>query len=65
MRMGNMSKLDGNESDQWFKAQIKLEHKILNRMQSLGMKPVYQGFAGFVPEAMKEVYPKVNITETK
>jgi alpha-N-acetylglucosaminidase len=65
MRMGNMSKLDGNESDQWFKAQIKLEHKILNRMQALGMKPVYQGFAGFVPEAMKEVYPKVNITETK
>ncbi|MCI2081824.1 MAG: alpha-N-acetylglucosaminidase [Bacteroidales bacterium] len=64
MRMGNMSKLDGNESEKWFKAQIKLEHKILGRMRGLGMKPLCQGFAGFVPEAMKEVYPNVDITET-
>lgn len=65
MRMGNMSALDGGMGDEWHEGQIKLQHKILKRMRSLGMAPVCQGFAGFVPKALKEHMPDVDITITK
>lgn len=65
MRMGNMSALGGGMDRKWHENQIELQHKIIDRMTELGMKPVYQGFAGFVPEAMKEHFPELNITETK
>lgn len=64
LRMGNMTELDGAPTAEWHEAQIALQHKILDRMRALGMKPVYQGFAGFVPKAMKEHYPGVDIIET-
>ena len=64
MRMGNMTGLDGAPSAAWHEAQIALQHKIVDRMRSLGMKPVFQGFAGFVPEAMKRHYPQVDLTTT-
>ena len=65
MRMGNMSQLDGAPSQAWHEAQIALQHKIVDRMRELGMKPVFQGFAGFVPKAMKEHYPEINLTTTR
>ncbi len=65
MRMGNMSGLDGAPSQEWHQAQIELQHKIIDKMKSLDMKPVYQGFAGFVPKAMKTHYPEINLTTTK
>ena len=65
LRMGNMSALDGGMSDEWHQGQIELQHKILDRMEALGMDPVFQGFAGFVPNAVKEVYPQVDLTVTK
>ncbi|MGN0189474.1 MAG: alpha-N-acetylglucosaminidase TIM-barrel domain-containing protein, partial [Candidatus Cryptobacteroides sp.] len=52
MRMGNMTQVDGGMSPQWHERQIALQHKIIGRMRSLGMSPVCQGFAGFVPEAL-------------
>lgn len=64
LRMGNMTGLDGAPTAEWHEEQIALQHKILDRMRALGMKPVYQGFAGFVPKAMKEHYPDVDIIET-
>ena len=65
MRMGNMSGLDGAPTAAWHKAQIALQHKIIDRMTALGMTPVYQGFAGFVPPAMKEHFPEIHLTQTK
>ncbi len=65
MRMGNMTAVDGGMSQEWHQEQIKLQHKIIDRMLSLGMTPVYQGFAGFVPKAVKEHYPEVDIMTTK
>lgn len=65
MRMGNMTAVGGGLGDKWQKDQIALQHKILDRMRSLGMTPVFQGFAGFVPKAMKEHFPEINLTETK
>jgi len=65
MRMGNMSELDGGLSQKWHDEQIALQHKIMDRMKALGMTPVCQGFAGFVPKAMKEHYPEINMTDMK
>lgn len=65
MRMGNMTQLDGAPSATWHEAQIALQHKILDRMRELGMNPVYQGFAGFVPKGMTRLYPTTGLTEAK
>ena len=65
MRMGNMTKVDGGMSQEWHDSQIALQHKINDRMLALGMTPVYQGFAGFVPKAMKQHFPSCDIITTK
>ena len=57
MRMGNISHIDGGMSAQWHENQIRLQHKMTGRMRELGMTPVIQGFAGFVPDAVAEHYP--------
>lgn len=64
MRMGNISGIDGPMPEEWHNDQIVLQHKILKRMKALGMKPICPGFAGFIPEAMKRIYPNVKIVET-
>ena len=50
-RMGNICGLDGFLDKQWHAGQVALQHKILDRMRELGMEPVVQSFAGFVPKA--------------
>lgn len=64
MRMGNISGIDGPMPQEWHKDQIALQHKILDKMRSLGMTPVCPGFAGFVPPALKKIYPNANIVQT-
>lgn len=64
MRMGNISQLDNPLPNEWHKDQIQLQHRILKRMKALGMKPICPGFAGFVPPALKRLYPDIEIVET-
>ena len=64
MRMGNVSGIDGPLNADWHKNQLALQHKILERMRSLGMKPICPGFPGFIPEAFKRIYPDLHIVET-
>lgn len=64
MRMGNISGIDGPLPKEWHESQIALQHRILKRMRSLGMKPICPGFAGFVPQAMKRLYPGLKLVET-
>ena len=64
MRMGNVSGIDGPLNSDWHSSQIALQHKILNRMRSLDMKPICPGFPGFIPEAFKRLYPDLHIVET-
>ena len=64
MRMGNISGVDGPLPQEWHEGQIALQHKILDRMRSLGMKPICPGFAGFLPKAMKRVFPDIELIET-
>lgn len=64
MRMGNISGLNSPMPAEWQTGQVELQHKILDRMRSLGMKPICPGFAGFVPKAMRRLYPDLEIVET-
>lgn len=64
MRMGNISGIDGPLPEEWNEGQVELQHKILDRMKSLGMKPVCPGFAGFLPKSMKRVFPDIELIET-
>ena len=64
MRMGNMSRMDGPNSKEWYASQIALGHRINEREKSLGMTPVYNGFAGFVPDAMKERFPEMRYVQS-
>lgn len=64
LRMGCIQQVNGPLPSEWHKDQINLQHKILNRMHELGMEPVVQSFGGFVPKALKRVFPDLNIYET-
>lgn len=64
MRMGNISGIDSPLPYKWHDEQVKLQHKILNRMKKLGMSPICPGFAGFVPKAIQRLYPDLKIVET-
>ncbi len=63
-RMGNMTKLDSPLSQAYYDQTIALEHKMMDRMLSLGMKPLCNGFAGFVPKAISRLYPDAKLIET-
>lgn len=64
MRMGNISGIDSPLPTGWHDDQVALQHKILDRMKALGMKPICPGFAGFVPQTIKRIYPGVKLVET-
>ncbi len=59
MRMGNLSgnSFDGPLTRAWDEMQIELQKHILERMRTLGMKPIFPAFGGFVPPAFKNKYP--------
>ncbi len=63
-RMGNMSRLDGPMSQEYYDKTIALQHRIVDRMNELGMTPIYNAFAGFVPESIKRIYPDVEFFKT-
>lgn len=47
--MNNLEGWGGPNPDSWYKQQEKLQHKILNRMEEFGIRPVFPGYAGMVP----------------
>jgi alpha-N-acetylglucosaminidase len=60
-RMGSLIKHDGPLPKDWFTDQVALQHKLLARMRDLGIEPIVQGFAGFVPPAFKRLNPDVEL----
>lgn len=62
-RMGNINAFNGPLTKEWHEGQIELQHKILNRMRSLGMEPVAPAFAGFVPPAFMEKHPEIKANQ--
>lgn len=63
-RMGNIANVDGSLSANWHTAQTTLAHQLLTQMRELGMKPIVQGFSGFVPKALTRVYTDATLYET-
>lgn len=63
-RMGNIQNVGGSLSSEWHVDQIELQHKVLERMRELGMQPILQSFAGFVPKAIKRLYPNLALHNT-
>ncbi|KAJ8307101.1 hypothetical protein KUTeg_015185 [Tegillarca granosa] len=61
-RMGNIRGWGGPLSQAWIDDQLVLQHKILDRMRSLGMIPVLPGFAGHVPQNLTRIYPNANVS---
>lgn len=60
--MGNIHGWGGPLSDSWHSQQVALQHKILQRMRSLGMTPIVPAFAGFLPQGIQRLFPDANIT---
>ncbi|XP_038634429.1 alpha-N-acetylglucosaminidase-like isoform X2 [Scyliorhinus canicula] len=60
--MGNMHSWAGPLPNSWKKNQLNLQHQILQRMRSLGMLPILPAFSGFVPGAIRRLFPEENIT---
>lgn len=59
--MGNLEGFGGPVTSEFIARQTDLQQKMLKRMRELGMKPVFQGFYGMVPNALKEKYPDARI----
>lgn len=63
-RMGCIQNVGGTLPQEWHKDQITLQHQILHRMKELDMQPIIQSFAGFVPRAIKRIYPDLTLHST-
>jgi alpha-N-acetylglucosaminidase len=61
--MGNIESWGGPLPLSWINGQEALQKKILERQRELGMTPILQGFAGFVPEKLKRVFPGADIKQ--
>ncbi len=53
-QMNNLEGWGGPLPDRWYDRQEKMQKRILERMRSLGMKPVLPGYAGMVPRNIGE-----------
>lgn len=59
--MGNLNGHNGPLPQQWIDTQRELQLRILERERALGMTPVIQAFAGFVPPAFVADHPDLEI----
>ncbi|WP_170874061.1 alpha-N-acetylglucosaminidase TIM-barrel domain-containing protein, partial [Xanthomonas translucens] len=57
-RMGN---IEGYVPQQWIEDKHALQQRILQRMRTLGMKPVLPAFSGYVPKAFAQAHPQARI----
>ena len=56
-RMGNIKSWSGPLSQEEMQKDVDLQHKILERMLSLGITPVIPAFNGIVPSEIMDLYP--------
>ena len=61
--MGNLEGVGGPVTPEFIARQTDLQQKMLKRMSELGMKPVFQGFYGMVPNSLKEKFPDARIKD--
>lgn len=63
-RMGNVCQVGGTLPPEWHTDQIALQHRLLKRMRELGIDPIIQSFAGFVPKGITRLYPNLVLHNT-
>jgi alpha-N-acetylglucosaminidase len=61
--MANLEGWGGPLPQSWIDSHVELGRKILQRERELGMTPILQGFAGFVPRKLREKYPDAHIQQ--
>lgn len=61
-RMGNLAGVNGPLTASWHADQLALQHRLLDRMTSLGFTPICPAFSGFVPRAITRVIPDANLS---
>ncbi|XP_022916641.2 alpha-N-acetylglucosaminidase [Onthophagus taurus] len=64
-RMGNIKKWGGPLSQEFHQNSLTLQKQIITRMRNLGIIPILPAFSGYVPKAIKRIYPSINITSMK
>ncbi|CAL5229140.1 g12413 [Coccomyxa viridis] len=64
-RMGNLRGYAGPLPQSYIDDQAVLQRRILARMRSFGMTPVFPAFAGFVPAALAAQRPELNIVRSE
>jgi alpha-N-acetylglucosaminidase len=62
--MTNIESYAGPLPKSWIEKHITLGQQIIQRELELGMKPIQQGFSGYVPLLFKEKFPNANIQVT-
>jgi alpha-N-acetylglucosaminidase len=60
--MGNIQGYAGPLPAAYMDKQLALAKRVVARMRQLGMTPVYPAFAGFVPAALKQLFPEASVT---
>ncbi len=60
-RMANIDGWCGPLPKEWLDGQIALQQRIVERERALNMRPVLPAFAGHVPGALRDIYPKADI----
>lgn len=60
-RMGNMRGWGGPLSKIWHRNSLDLQHKILARMNELGIIPILPAFCGHLPRAFQKLFPNVKM----
>ena len=63
--MGNIDGWGGPLPQSWINSHRELQKKILERMRSLGMKPVLPAFTGHVPASLIKKFPSSDIKKMK
>lgn len=59
--MQNLQSYGGPLPKSWIDKHVVLGQQIIRRELELGMKPIQQGFSGYVPRELKEKYPEAKI----
>ena len=60
-RMANIDGWCGPLPKEWLEGQTALQQRIVERERALNMRPVLPAFAGHVPGALRELFPKADI----
>ena len=60
-RMANIDGWCGPLPKEWLEQQTALQQRIVERERELNMRPVLPAFAGHVPGALRNLYPKADI----